>query len=288
MLWASGNVDSALKVNAAAGADAKTPFQHAQVAEQAAAFALARGHLSDGERLATEAATLNRDVGRAGIALAAALQSVVRTAWYKGDRAGAAKQLDDVLKATPVSAIGAIDRPFIELADAQLMVGRVDAAKATLADFTKAYAAIGTTPDTNTRAHLEGSVALAEKKYDVAAAKFRGRSIDMDFSCGPTCDLAQLARAYDLGGKPDSAIAVYGRYVDDRHLRRYVNDETFLGPSLKRLGELYEAKGDRENAVRQYTRFVDLWKSADPVLQPSVKEAQARLAKLRGGEAGKP
>jgi len=41
-------------------------------------------------------------------------------------------------------------------------------------------------------------------------------------------------------------------------------DGTYLGPSLKRLGELYEAKGDRENAAKWYAAFVDLWKSADP------------------------
>ena len=143
-------------------------------------------------------------------------------------------------------------------------------------------------PDTNTRTHIEGSIALAEKRYDVAAAKLRGRSVDMDFGCMVTCDLPILARAYDLGGKPDSAIAVYARYVDDKHMRRYVSDETYLGPSLKRLGELYEAKGDRENAVRQYARFVDLWKNADAVLQPAVKETQGRLAKLRSSEPAKP
>jgi hypothetical protein len=55
-----------------------------------------------------------------------------------------------------------------------------------------------------------------------------------------------------------------------------------LAPSLRRLGELYEAKGDRANAVAYYSRFVDLWKDADPALQPAVREAKARLARLVG------
>jgi DNA-binding SARP family transcriptional activator len=55
-----------------------------------------------------------------------------------------------------------------------------------------------------------------------------------------------------------------------------------LAPSLRRLGELYEAKGDRAKAVAYYSQFVDLWKDADPALQPAVREAKARVARLVG------
>jgi len=56
-----------------------------------------------------------------------------------------------------------------------------------------------------------------------------------------------------------------------------------LAPSLLRLGELHEARGDRAEARDSYGRFVDLWKEADPELQPLV--AQARTARNRlGGE----
>ena len=51
---------------------------------------------------------------------------------------------------------------------------------------------------------------------------------------------------------------------------------------LKRLGEIYEAKGDKTKAIESYTRFVDLWKDADPPLQPAVREVKDRLAKLTG------
>ena len=106
----------------------------------------------------------------------------------------------------------------------------------------------------------------------------------MDFSCASTCVLPQLAQAYDRGGKPASAIAVFERYVQSRHQTRLTTDGMFLGPSLKRLGELYEAKGDRENAARNYARFVELWRHADPELQPSVKDVQGRLGRLRSAE----
>jgi len=53
-------------------------------------------------------------------------------------------------------------------------------------------------------------------------------------------------------------------------------------PTDKRLGELYETRGDRAEARKYYGRFVDLWKDADPELQPVVREVRARLARLAG------
>ena len=284
LLAVNGHLDSAARVAAGALAEATEPTSRATVTYGQVQLASARGQLAEAERLSKVLATVSTESGSPGNALAAGLGTVVRTVWYRGDRVTATRQLDEVLKANPVAAISPIDRPFKDLVDAQVMVGRIDAAKATLADFGRAYAALGTVPDTNDRSHIEGVIALAEKKYDLAATKFRARSIDMDFSCAGTCVLPQLAQAYDLGGKPDSAIAVFERYVQTRHGTRLNTDAMFLGPSLKRLGELYEAKGDRENAARNYARFVEVWKGADPELQPSVKDVQGRLARLRSAE----
>ena len=54
-----------------------------------------------------------------------------------------------------------------------------------------------------------------------------------------------------------------------------------LGPAHKRLGELYEAKGNDAKAVAHYAAFVWLWERADPDLQPKVAEVRARLERLR-------
>ena len=50
---------------------------------------------------------------------------------------------------------------------------------------------------------------------------------------------------------------------------------------FKRLGELYEAKGDKQSALLWYERFVDRWAKAEPVLQPKVREVQGRIDRLR-------
>lgn len=63
---------------------------------------------------------------------------------------------------------------------------------------------------------------------------------------------------------------------------------TFFGPAdpmyaaraHERLGQLYEAKGDATKAAEHYRAFIELWKNADPELQPRVTEARQRLLKL--------
>jgi hypothetical protein len=46
--------------------------------------------------------------------------------------------------------------------------------------------------------------------------------------------------------------------------------------------KLAEERGDKARALDYYTRFVGLWKDADPVLQPTVREVRGRMAKLAG------
>jgi hypothetical protein len=45
---------------------------------------------------------------------------------------------------------------------------------------------------------------------------------------------------------------------------------------------LYEARGDKVKAVENYSRFLDLWAEADPVLQPTVRQVRDRLGALAG------
>jgi hypothetical protein len=55
----------------------------------------------------------------------------------------------------------------------------------------------------------------------------------------------------------------------------------------RRLGDLYEGRGERDKAVDRYNRFVELWKNADADLQPQVREVRARLARLVGEPVGR-
>lgn len=52
--------------------------------------------------------------------------------------------------------------------------------------------------------------------------------------------------------------------------------------TYQRLGELYETKGDKAKALEYYGQFVDLWKDADPELQPRVAAIRKRIGQLAG------
>jgi DNA-binding winged helix-turn-helix (wHTH) protein/Flp pilus assembly protein TadD len=47
------------------------------------------------------------------------------------------------------------------------------------------------------------------------------------------------------------------------------------------LGKIYEKKGDRESAIDNYRKFLDLWKDADKDL-PELLDVKSRLSKLKG------
>jgi hypothetical protein len=47
-------------------------------------------------------------------------------------------------------------------------------------------------------------------------------------------------------------------------------------------GQIAEQRGDTLAAIRAYRNFTELWKDADPELQPRVAAARAALARLEG------
>jgi eukaryotic-like serine/threonine-protein kinase len=123
---------------------------------------------------------------------------------------------------------------------------------------------------------MRGYIALTTKQYAQAQSELRAA----DAKGCAICNAAMLARAYDLDGKPDSAVVIYERFLNTPELERTAVDAGFLPAVHKRLGELYEAKGQRDKALAHYHVFLDLWKDADPELQPRVADAKRRLARL--------
>jgi tetratricopeptide (TPR) repeat protein len=89
----------------------------------------------------------------------------------------------------------------------------------------------------------------------------------------------EYARIRDEMGDAEGAIAEYGRSLEQPDPVRLLN-EVDVPHALRRLAELYDARGDTEQAARYYARFIDLWSKADPELQPQVRAARARLERL--------
>jgi tetratricopeptide (TPR) repeat protein len=124
-----------------------------------------------------------------------------------------------------------------------------------------------------------GYLALAEGRAVDAVAEFR--LSDAQLGC-EICSLHGMGIAYRQAGQPDSAIAVFERFVNTPFASRLLYDAIWLPSVYVQLGELYEARGDRDNAVHYYNEFAELWKDADPELRPRVADVRSRIARLVG------
>lgn len=97
----------------------------------------------------------------------------------------------------------------------------------------------------------------------------------------PQCLLASLGLAFEKAGLPDSAIVYFEKgLVETEASAPPISAASWIPLSYRRLGDLYEQKGDTGKAVTYYTKFVNLWANADPDLQPRVADVRARLRRL--------
>ncbi|MFL5620109.1 MAG: protein kinase domain-containing protein [Gemmatimonadaceae bacterium] len=277
--WQLGQFDSAAVTMAAIDAKVTDPATRAQLAFYSADFARVRGKLDEATRDMNEGHDMLQHAGHTAPALVRAALEAFDLAWFRGDAAGAQRQLDETLARTPLRTVTMSEAPYVEVVSAYAMAGRPDRARVVLAEWEARRAEAPTVRDSIFAQRMRGEIAMAERKYAEAQTALRATERR---GC-PVCDLPLLGRAYDLAGVPDSAIAVYARYVDTPYFDRTEVDGLFLAGVHKRLGELYEAKGQRDRALQHYRAFIELWKDADPVLQPKVTDAKQRVAALTRG-----
>jgi tetratricopeptide (TPR) repeat protein len=273
-------LDSARKVH-----DAFDPSENARVS---AALALLRGRVVEWRRLHREARGIDSVDGllQTGALADAVIHAFVATL-VLGKPSGAVALLDSVSAQFPLRALPEVDRPYLAVARAYANAGAIARAQAITAQYRNEVLDTALKRQDEPAIHrVLGEIALADRRYDVARDEFRkgDRAPDGPANGCTSCLLFDLARTFDAAGMRDSAIAAYERYVTTPYSLRFgeSNDPLFLPRALERLGQLYGSRGDAVKASSYFRRFVELWKNADPELQPRVIEARRRIA-AQGG-----
>jgi tetratricopeptide (TPR) repeat protein len=290
------NFDSAASVLRTTRAKTSNVLARSRSTGGLAALSLAQGRLAEGLKLAREGFVLDSARGAARSPLDVALDSALVDAWFREQPARAAKTLDEALGRHPLKTLPVDDRTDFEVASAYANAARPDRARAILAQYDEEVR------DTTIRRDFEpyrhralADIAIAEGRPRDAVNEIRAgdRGSDGTKDQCASCTYAALGRAFDLASMPDSAIANFEASLSTPYAFRLIGnlyrparngDVRHLAGTYKRLGELYEAKGDREKAASNYAKFIDLWKNADPELQPKVAEVRKRLARLSDTE----
>jgi eukaryotic-like serine/threonine-protein kinase len=239
---------------------------------------MVHGKLNEGLRLISQVAAYNATHGSpVALLTAASLDSAIVEALFRESKTKALALIEAGLRRTPLSSLPPLERPYVSLAQAYALAGRPDLARTMLTEFERIAPTMPVRAASEGRHSINSVIALAEHRYLDAAHESEATNVGV---CG-TCSAPITGLAFDLAQQPDSAIAAFTKFVGSTSLNgRFNTDAFFLAGSYKRLGELWDAKGDRAKAASYYAKFIDLWKNADPELQPKVTEARKRLARL--------
>jgi tetratricopeptide (TPR) repeat protein len=256
-------------------------------------LALVQGRLRTSVALFGEYSAANRATGTVQPDIVDSIAVTRMDVATLGASPRAVARLDSTLARHPLRTLDVADRPYLALAETYARAGSAGRARAMVAEYDQeVHDSALRRIDEPARHNALGEIALAENRTNDAVTEFRRGDVRAD---GPVdecsiCLPIKLARAYDAAHQSDSAIVNYERYLNTPFWNRYdipfavglpePLDPTYLANVHFRLGELYEARGDSAKAAEHYRAFIDLWKDADPPLQPKVAEARRRLAAL--------
>jgi tetratricopeptide (TPR) repeat protein len=242
---------------------------------------MARGRVRESLRFREDQRERIAQTGAAPLArLNLGLDSVMATAVVLEDLSTARAIFERTLRRAPIDSVPYLDRDYGQYLRVAMLVRDTARAREFHAANRKAWESFGNLLDRPTFEALDDAMlASAEGRYAEAL-----RSVDRAARL-PTDrpDIVELQRflVLDQLQQVDSAIATGTRYLATTDPQRLQLDAYFRAGVLQRLGEMYEQKGNVDKALEHYSAFVDLWKDADPELQPRVRDVRARVDRIR-------
>jgi serine/threonine-protein kinase len=241
--------------------------------EQMAGIVMTQGRLAEAERYWRTQLTLSPKSESWGRRLFGARQLGYLRLRYRDAPTAAIAIVDSALARQPLDSTLPGDRPYYELARFFAEAGDVGRARRLVAQ-ALVNDSILDLPRRTERTWTAGVIALAEGRAAEAEAALRDAA---DAHVCAICPLPHLARAYEARGNASAAIDTYERYLRTPWFFRYETDAVELGFVLKRLADLYDARGDRRQALETRTRLLALWRRADAELQPFLADVRTRV-----------
>jgi tetratricopeptide (TPR) repeat protein len=121
---------------------------------------------------------------------------------------------------------------------------------------------------------LKGEVEVAQKRYHEAVDSFQTAA-----SLGELWVEESLGYAFWKSGNLDKAANKYQEHLQNYRIGGNETLERWILAHYE-LARIFEQKGQPEEAVKYYERFLEIWKDGDPDL-PVLIDAKKRLTKLK-------
>ena len=235
-----------------------------------------QGRLAAADALSLRREAIAAQARDSGTALGYAADRALDEALLVGHADAAGRMLDSALRRYPLDAMDPQNRPWHRLITAAAIAGRTDLARSLADEWGRDVPAGQRGP--NYRPSLALVLAAEHHPADARAAfQVAAESLNCNACLEPW-----MARTWEAQNAPDSALAHYERYLEEPDALSWDWDGYLRPWVLQRAGDLAAQLGKRQDAARYYGRFVELWKDADPDLQPQVRDVRAKLARLGG------
>ena len=199
-------------------------------------------------------------------------------AWYAGDTNGIGRGIQTYIAVSGVDQWRMIDRPVFNLLFDFILAGDTRGARARYAAY-RAEAVkqkgVGALPPPNSPllGSIEGQVLLAEGKPREALPLLM--AIVPATMRYPQPETFHVATAYLALGQRDSARVWFAKVTDSGDPRRVWTEGIFRTRALRQLCELADTPAQKQQSCGA---LATEWKDADPLLQPIVARARARMA----------
>ncbi len=226
-------------------------FWQEQNANDAAALAGAQGRLAEAETQyrASAAAAEARGAPTDFLAEHAFLSEMEMRQRNRPERA--IEVLTSALAKHPLASMSPVDRPYVLLASAFAIAGRPEEGERLMSEYSRLMPASLQKGDVERLTAL-GDIASARGRYAEAISDFEKQR---EYDGRPNYNVFQIASAFAKLGQADSARAYYEHYLGNAGPYRILGDVFYLAATYQRLGEIYEAQGDRKKAIDSYLKL---------------------------------